>query len=167
MGKSAHVFAFALPDFILKERKTKMENIETEQQTEEQQAAEQREKAKKFYDPDEQIRRYGKGKLTLKTPILADGKDVTELEYDFTALTGMEFVSAIDRGMDGGNSGFRIAATQAFNLFAAAADKATRGIDATDIRRGMSAEDSVKAVQLATVFFVASSRAGDKRISAE
>lgn len=142
-------------------------NIDATKETAEEKAKREAELKKKFYDPEEQIRRYGKGKLELTTPILADGKDVKELKYDFTALTGMDFVSAIDRGMDGSNSGFRIAATQAFNLFAAAAEKATSGIDATDIRRGMSAKDSVKAVQLATVFFVASSRAGDKHISAE
>ena len=60
---------------------------------------------------------------------------------------------------------FRITDTQAFELFAAAAGKATAGIDATDIRERMGAVDSVKAVQLATGFFSAANRAGNRRIS--
>jgi len=77
---------------------------------------------------------------------------VTELIYDFAALTGRELVAALDKGGAVGMNAFRITDTQAFELFAAAAGKATAGIDATDIRERMGAVDSVKAVQLATVF---------------
>lgn len=119
-------------------------------------------------DPQEQLKLFGKGKMELAAPIRADGKDVNTLKYDFTVLTGMEFVEALDK--DTGNStlnAFKLTNKQALNLFAAAAAKVTDGIDATDIRERIGAIDSVKAVQLATIFFSASNRAGNNRISNE
>ena len=47
-------------------------------------------------DAAEQIRKFGHGKLTLTAPIRAGGKDVTELNYDFTKLSGLDFVEAMD-----------------------------------------------------------------------
>lgn len=119
---------------------------------------------KKLLDPEEQIRRFGQGVMKLKKPIRSRSKDVEELRFDFTALTGKEYVDALDKDTQASNA-FRISATQAYNLFAAAAAKATGGIDETDIRTRMSAEDGVKAVQMATIFFTACNRAGNNRIS--
>lgn len=117
-------------------------------------------------DPEEQIRKFARGKMTLYTPIKDGENKVTELHWDFLALTGAEYVDALDRDTRAVNA-FRITSTQAFNLFAAAAEKATPGIDATDIRRGMGIMDAQKATQLATVFFAASNRVGYRRISNE
>lgn len=115
-------------------------------------------------DPQEQIRKLGKGTLTLDTPIKAGDKDVTELHYDFSKLTGWEYADAMDKD-SGGSNIFRITNKQAMLLFAATAGKETDGIDATDIRERIGVADSIKAVQLATVFFVASTRAGNNRIT--
>lgn len=120
---------------------------------------------KTLFDPEVQLQKFSRGKIRLATPILASDKDVTELIYDFAALTGRELVAALDKGGAVGMNAFRITDTQTFELFAAAAGKATAGIDATDIRERMGAVDSVKAVQLATVFFSAANRAGNRRIS--
>lgn len=120
---------------------------------------------KTLFDPEVQLQKFSRGKIRLATPILASDKDVTELIYDFAALTGRELVAALDKSGAVGVNAFRITDTQAFELFAAAAGKATAGIDATDIRERMGAVDSVKAVQLATVFFSAANRAGNRRIS--
>lgn len=116
-------------------------------------------------DPEKQIQMFGKGKMELMAPIRAGGKDVNTLVFDFTSLTGREIMEALDKGSGTGMNAFRVTNMQAFNLFAAAAGKATEGIDATDIRERMGAVDSVKAVQLATVFFSAANRAGNRRIS--
>ena len=62
---------------------------------------------------------------------------------------------------------FRLSARQAMEMFARAATKETEGIDATDIRERMVAQDARKATQLATVFFAAANRAGNDRISNE
>lgn len=117
-------------------------------------------------DPMEQVRMLARGKMELTTPI-QDGDDcVKELSWDFLALTGNEYADAMDRDPQPVNA-FRISNIQALNLFAAAAGKATPKIDATDIRRGLGIMDAQKAAQLATVFFTASSRAGNNRISNE
>lgn len=121
-------------------------------------------KEKPITDPNEQLRKLAKGKMQLETPIRAGGKDITELEYDFQKLTGWEYADAMDSDYSS-SSMFRISNRQAFCLFAAAAGKVTPGIDATDIRERMGSTDAVKAVQLATIFFTASARAGNKRIS--
>ena len=106
------------------------------------------------------------GKMILAVPFLSDDKEITELSYDFRALTGVELADALDRGASetGGNA-FRITNRQALEVFAAAAAKKTEGADAVDIKRGLSGQDAIKAAQLATVFFVASSREGNNRIT--
>ncbi len=115
-------------------------------------------------NPQEQIHKMAKGKMTLETPIRAGGVDVTELQYDFTRLTGREYADAMDKD-SGMMNMFRMSNKQALYLFAAAAAKETSGIDATDISDRIGVQDSIKAVQLATVFFVASARAGNNRIT--
>lgn len=116
------------------------------------------------FNPGDLLKKIAHGKLALSQPIRAGGLDVTELEYDFNRLTGWEYAGAMDK--DSAVTGItRISNKQALSLFAAAAGKATPGIDATDILERMGCDDAVKAVQLATVFFVTSQREGNKRIS--
>lgn len=120
--------------------------------------------AKKLPGPDDVMEKFGKGKMLLKVPI-QDGENlVTTLHWDFTMLTGAEYANAMDQDSKASNN-FRLSNTQALCLFAAAAGKATDGLNAEEIRRGISMVDAVKAAQLATVFFSASSRGGDARIS--
>ena len=114
-------------------------------------------------DPTGEIQKLSKGSLELATPIRAGGKDVTRLDYDFTKLTGWEYADAMDRDLNATNV-FRVSNKQALSLFAAAAAKVTPGIDTEDISKRMGSQDTIKAVQLATIFFVASTRAGNKRI---
>ena len=140
------------------------ENMQNESQANE--PATPKAATKSIMDPEEQIRQFAKGKMILQTPIIDGQNTVNELQWDFMALTGAEYVDAMDRDTRAVNA-FRITNTQAFNLFAAAAGKATAGIDATDIRSRMGIMDTQKATQLATVFFTASNRAGNKRISNE
>ena len=114
---------------------------------------------------DEAVKTLSRGKLKLFKPFLADDEEITELVYDFENLGGPEMVRAMDRGAQNGGNAFRITSEQALELFIASAGKETEGCDATDVRRGLSSVDAVKAVQLATVFFVASSQAGNARIT--
>lgn len=144
---------------------------ETEQTVTAEEAAEKKKPAKKakkkaeLNNPDEAVKELSKGKLKLFKPFIADDEEITELEYDFENLGGPEMVRAMDRGAANGGNAFRITSEQALELFIASAGKETAGVDAQDVRRGLSSVDAVKAVQLATVFFVASSQAGNARIT--
>lgn len=106
----------------------------------------------------------GKGRLRLETPILAGDKEIGELPYDFTALTGLEYIEAMDTD-PAASQIFRISYRQALALFAKAASKETPALDMQDILSRIGVTDTVKAVQLATLFFSASTRAGHQRIS--
>ena len=143
------------------------ENMENKKEmTAEEKAKEELERLKKEMDPDEQIRKYSRGTLLLQEPIQSGELTVSELKWDFLALTGAEYADALD--MDArSRDAFRISSTQGLCLFAAAAAKVTAGVDAEDIRRRLSAQDTTIAVRLSTVFFNASFRAGNKRISKE
>lgn len=99
-----------------------------------------------------------RGTLKLKRPIRAQSEDLTELHYDFSKLTGWEYVEAMDEGGTTRNV-FEVSQKQALCLFAAAAGKATNGVDAVDIRTRIGMEDTLRAVQIAMVFIVASARA--------
>lgn len=105
-----------------------------------------------------------KGTMQLVTPIRAKSSDVTELQYDFKKLTGMEYVEAMDSDPNAKNV-FKVTAKQALCLFAVAAGKVTDDLDATDIKERIGVADTVKAVQLATVFLVASAREANKNSS--
>lgn len=146
-----------------------MENNHVEKRDENQEGTSEKninQDVKKLLDPEEQIRKFSKGTLKLTVPIIDGENTVTELHWDFLSLTGSEYVDALDADRKAVNT-FRITNTQAFCLFAAAAAKSTKGIDSTDIRRGMGIMDAQKATQLATVFFTASNQAGYSRISNE
>lgn len=98
-----------------------------------------------------------KGTMKLITPIRAASKDITELHYDFTALTGWDYVNAMDSDANAKNM-FKMTSKQALCLFATAAAKKTPDVDETDIKERIGAADAVKAVQLATVFLVTSTK---------
>ena len=102
-----------------------------------------------------------KGTLKLSTPIRAKSQDVTELQYDFSKLTGWEYVEAMDADVTARNV-FKISNKQALCLFAAAAGKTTPDVDATDIKERIGAVDALRAVQLATVFLITSTRAANQ-----
>lgn len=147
----------------------KAEEAAEEQNTaEEEKKAPKAKKAKKGLDmksADDAVNELSRGKLKLFKPFIADDAEITELAYDFENLGGPELVRAMDRGAANGGNAFRITSEQALELFIASAGKETEGCDAADVRRGLSSVDAVKAVQLATVFFVASSQAGNARIT--
>lgn len=107
-----------------------------------------------------------RGKLKLAEPIEDGENSYDELEYDFGALKGLELARALDFG-EGPKDSFRLNDVQALNYFAAAAAKCQKqgGLDVVDIRERIGGMDAIKAIQLATVFFRASSRAGDSRLS--
>ena len=106
----------------------------------------------------------GRGILSLETPILAGDKNITELVYDFNELTGMDYIDAMDSDPNAQQI-FKITYRQALALFAKAAAKETEYVDMRDILERIGMTDAVEAVQLATLFFSASTRAGQLRIS--
>ena len=124
-------------------------------------------------DPGEMLRDLCRGTLKLFQPIRAHGQDVKEIRFDFCALTGIEVMDALDSGKV--NNMFTISNGQAIALFAATAEKCapmieengrmTRLYDAKDVLARLSGADSVKAVQLAKLFYNASGQAGNNNIS--
>ena len=114
------------------EEEQRQKNAEIREQLRKQ-AEEEREKLKSALE----AMREGKGRLALETPILAGDKEITELVYDFTELTGMEYTEA----------------------------KQNEGLDMQDIVSRIGATDAAEAIDLASIFFGASIRAGRKRIS--
>lgn len=108
--------------------------------------------------------RDGCGKLELKTPFIVGEEEITELEYDFNELTGIEYADAMDSDMRAGSS-FKVTYRQGLALFACAAAKQTPGVDMKDILEKMGVEDGIEAVQLGTLFFSISTREGQQRIS--
>lgn len=111
-----------------------------------------------------EVMKEGKGVLKLETVLRSQSKDVTELAYDFTALTGMEYIDAMDADPNSQNS-FTITNRQALALFAQAAAKQTQGMGMRDIMEQIGGTDAVEAVELSMLFFHASKKAGQMRIS--
>lgn len=122
-------------------------------------------KQKKQLDPLKMVESISKGRFQLTVPITDGEQKYDELSYDFTALTGWELASAIDMGTKPGGKSMDLSDTQALALFAAAAGKATDGLDATDIRERMGAMDSIAAIRVAQLFFNGSSLAGSLRFT--
>ena len=108
--------------------------------------------------------REGKGRMKLEKPIKAGDQEIDELVYDFTDLTGIEYTNAMDSDSNA-RENFKITYRQALALFATAAAKHTERLDSRDIIERIGMTDAVEGVQLATSFFVASTRAGRLRIS--
>lgn len=139
------------------EKKKRIEELKT---TMELQLAERKRKSKEANE----AMSAGKGRLELETPILAGDDEIKELAYDFTVLTGIEYTDAMDSDPNAQQI-YRITDRQALALFARAAAKQTEKVDSRDIIERMGMTDAVVAVQLATLFFSASTRAGHLRIS--
>lgn len=112
----------------------------------------------------EEAMREGKGTLKLEKPIKARNKDIKELTYDFNALTGLEYINAMDSD-EKANQIFRITNKQALNLFAIAAEKYTEDVDKIDILSQIGFTDAAIATMYTTLFFTATVRAGKMRIS--
>ena len=106
----------------------------------------------------------GKGRFHLETPIKGNDKDIDELEYDFTKLTGLEYTDAMDSDQSAMQI-YRITYRQGLALFAAAVAKEMPEFDKRDIIERIGVTDAIEGVQLATLFFTASTRAGRMRIS--
>lgn len=126
-------------------------------------------------DPGELLRKLCKGTLKLMFPFRAHGQDVEEIGYDFCELTGAEMIEALDGANVSANNIFAMTNAQALALFAATAQKCAPMIedgsmrsklfDAKDIKKRLSAVDSVKAIQLAKLFYNASGQTGSRNIS--
>ena len=114
------------------------------------------EKPKAPLNPADELRKSSMGTLKLTFPIRAASTDVTELAYDFCGLTSLEMMEALDK--DGSLNLIGITNSQALYLFAATAAKCNEKVDEADVLARLSSADAVKAVQLAKLFYVASSR---------
>lgn len=112
------------------------------------------------------LERISKGHLKLAQPIRAQSKDISELHYDFTKLTGWEYVEAMDSDLNARNI-FKVTSKQALSLFAMAASKATPEVDATDIKQRIGLADAQRAVQVATLFLVTSAQEAGANIYGE
>ena len=143
-------------EMTAEEKKKKAEELRKQLQ-------EEAEKIKKRNSEADEIIKQGKGRLTLETPILSRDEEVKELQYDFTRLTGLEYTEAMDSDPTAQQI-YRITYKQALSLFAKAAAKETDGLDARDIMQRIGVTDAVEGVQLATIFFTGSTRAGRMRI---
>lgn len=120
-------------------------------------------KAKEEEKLIEEAKKQYAGTLKLQIPIKSHDTDVTELKYDFTKLTGRDYVNAIK----GTRNVFHIDAEGELMLFACAVEKTEEndGIDRRDVYERISAQDAIVAVQLSSNFFNASFRVGSKNIS--
>ena len=144
--------------------------LDGEQATE---TANEPEKRKTPLDPFEILRDLTRGTLKLMKPIRAHGQDVTEIKYDFCSLTSLELMEALDSAPV--SNMMAVSNRQALALFAATAAKyapiveedgmKTRLFDEKDIEKNIGPADAVEAVQLAKLFYIASSRAGSANIS--
>lgn len=144
--------------------KQRREEIQAKQDELKKQFLEQMEEIKKRTKISNEAIKEGKGRLELEKPIFVRDKEIKELAYDFTVLTGMEYADAMDDDPQA-QQAFRITYRQALSLFAKAAAKQTDDVDQKDILEQIGMTDAVEGVQLATLFFNASTRAGRLRIS--
>lgn len=122
------------------------------------------ERLRKIIQDTNEIIKTGKGRLKLEKPIRSRDHDISELIYDFTAMTGMEYTEAMDSGISSGRV-YDITYRQGLALFAKSAAKQTDDVDMKDILEQIGMTDALEAVQLATLFFNASTQAGRMRIS--
>ncbi|MBR3740565.1 MAG: hypothetical protein IKN04_08905 [Clostridia bacterium] len=157
-----------------KELEKKMDALLDDEDTGEEAEKENQEEQKIISDPAEQLRVLCQGTLKLMTPIRAHSEDVKEIKFDFCGLKGIEVMDALDSVMAVNNM-FGISNKQAMALFAATAEKCapmvedggktTRLYDAKDIKSRLAGADAIKAMQLAKLFYNASSQAGNSNIS--
>lgn len=126
---------------------------------------EELEKRQKAAEEANEALKQGKGILHLETPIRARDADLMELKYDFTTLKGYDFTDAMDSDPKNSANTFTMTRRQALALFAKAAAKQTEGLDMQDIIERIGIMDSVAASEIASLFFIASRKAGRMRIS--
>lgn len=111
------------------------------------------------------LRGASKGTLKLMQPIRAASRDITEIDYDFCALTGEELLDALDSVPAINYTA--ITNLQALAIFSAAAEKCAPFVsndganktllyDARDIRKRLSGVDALRAGGLAKGFYRAS-----------
>ncbi|MGJ4851441.1 hypothetical protein ACH6CV_14455 [Bacillota bacterium Meth-B3] len=97
------------------------------------------------------------GVLRLSAPIMVNGKRVSEIRYDFDALTVEDIVS-LGRGREkygllGGVVSQELDPFCQFALFKRAAIKVDNSLDDSDLAR-LNAKDGAKAMRLARDFFL-------------
>ena len=120
-------------------------------------------------DPYALLRMISKGTMALAEPFTAASRKVTELDYDFCALSGEELLDALD-SVPAMNY-MTVTNKQGLRLFAAAAAKCAPFVDAAsgnktllydsrDISTRLSGVDALRAVMLAKNFYAASFRVG-------
>jgi len=134
----------------IEEKKEEIKNAATEE--------------KKLTDPTEQVKRLASGELLLENPIKSGAQSYDKISYDFRKITGWDYADAMDSDSKNSNL-FWITAKQALSLFAVAASKATPGMSSMDVKEQIGMGDTMNAVRIATAFFIASTRAGNMRIS--
>lgn len=142
------------------EEEQRRRNAEIRKQIEERRAEEQRRLKQAM-----EAMREGKGRLELEKPIIAGDKEIKELVYDFTELTGLDYTEAMDSGIGTGRNLSGLGYRQGLSLFAKAAAICNEGLDMQDIVSRIGATDAAEAVELASIFFSGSILAGRKRIS--
>lgn len=128
-------------------------------------AQEQQKQEKPKISLEEMLDKQSRGVLKLYRPIRSNEKDVGELKYDLSALTAQDYVKIVDTAARSG-SAFMLSAEQALHLFAAAAAPLNEDVDRYDIIGRLSIQDTIKAVQVAQVFFNGCTRMGDGRLTA-
>ena len=143
-----------------------IDQLKTNTQTQEASQAPEKEQTA-IKTPFEITQMIAKGKLKLAKPI-QDGEVLhDELVYDFNALSGWELARALDNGDNRDPYAKTLTDTQAMALFAAAAGKSTKGLDARDIKERMGPMDAIAAIRIAVLFFNGSLMAGSMRITNE
>lgn len=160
----------------LPEKTFDAENAEDEEEDgqEENEESNGKKPEEKQPEPIEQLRQLTRGRLKLMQPFRAHSEDVTEVRFDFCSLTNEELMDALDSAPF--NNVFAISNSQAMAIFCATAGKCaptftdedghkSKLYDARDVKKRMGPTDSVKAVQLAKLFYNASSREGGNNIS--
>lgn len=106
------------------------------------------------------------GVMPLTEPITGRDKTLTELRYDFSKISGWEYVEAMDMDKSATNA-FKMTNKQALCLFAAAVSKVMDEVDATDVRTRLGMMDSRNAVSITVSFLAASAQVGKKNSSGE
>lgn len=124
---------------------------------EEIQALGQEERKERMHeDAQRRLEAATKGVIRLLRPMKSRGEEVTELHYDFAALTNQDFISSMDadRGNRDRNS---ISRAQALKLYYRMHNKVERpisGLDEHDLNEQASIADTEAMTEKATTFFI-------------
>ncbi len=94
---------------------------------------------------------YREGKITLAKPFVIGEREITELEFDFSKMTGLDYVNAmdVDRAAVGNNKASR---KQIVSLFAASLK--TPGIDYKDLMNFLGPNDMMTVLQVGELYFM-------------